>query len=264
MTPRYDDALADILTGAKNWQMWGRMGWQEVRRRYRRTAIGPFWTTLSLGVFILTLGFLYAHLWQQNPKEFLPFLCSGMITWVFISSIVTEGCTVFTSAESLIKQINVPYTLLVCAVVWRNLIVFLHNLLIFVLLVPYSGIPITGYTLLLFPGLLIISLSGVWVAALFGTLCARYRDVQQVVTTVLQIALFVTPIFYSPAQLQGGLVKIALFNPLYHYIELVRLPLMGQPPSGLDYAVGVAGTLLGWAFTFDLYSRFRRRVPYWL
>lgn len=77
MTPRYDDALADILTGAGNWQMWSRMGWQEVRRRYRRTAIGPFWTTLSLGVFILSLGFLYAHLWQQNPKEFLPFLAPG-------------------------------------------------------------------------------------------------------------------------------------------------------------------------------------------
>jgi ABC-type polysaccharide/polyol phosphate export permease len=264
MTPQYDDALADILGGARNWRMWGRMGWQEVRRRYRRTVIGPFWTTLSLGVFVFTLGFLWAHLWQQNPKEFLPFFCSGMITWVFISSIVTEGCTAFTAAEPLIKQLNVPYTLLTCTLVWRNLIVFLHNLLIFILLVPYAGIPINWMTLFVFPGLLIISLSGVWVAALLGTLCARYRDVQQLITTVLQIALFVTPIFYSPSQLHGGLVKIAQLNPLYHYIELVRLPLMGQLPSGLDYAVGIGGTVLGWAFTFDLYSRFRRRVPYWL
>jgi homopolymeric O-antigen transport system permease protein len=264
MTPHYDDSFADVFNGVTNWRMWSRMGWQELRRRYRRTVIGPFWTTLSLGVFIFTLGFLWAHLWREDPKAYLPFLCSGMITWVFISSIVTEGCSAFTSAESLIKQINVPYTLLICTVVWRNLMVFIHNFVIFVLLVPYAGVLVNGNTLLVLPGMLIICLSGIWVVALLGMVCARYRDVQQLVTTLLQIALFLTPIFYSPAQLQGGMVSIAQYNPLYHYIELVRLPLLGQLPSALDYAIGIGGTVLGWAFTFDLYSRFRRRVPYWL
>jgi ABC-type polysaccharide/polyol phosphate export permease len=264
MTPHYDDAVADIIGGATNWRMWTRMGWQEIKRRYRRTAIGPFWTTLSLGVFVFSLGFLYAHLWHQNAKSYLPYFASGMITWVFVSSIITEGCTTFTAAESLIKQINLPYMLLTCTAVWRNIVVFAHNMLVFLVIIPYAGIPVNWNTLLLLPGMLILSVTGLWVASLLGMLCARYRDIQQLVTALLQIALFITPIFYSTKQLSGTVTKVAALNPLYHYIQIVRMPMLGQLPSRLDYAVAIGGTVLGWAFTFMLYSRFRRRVAYWL
>jgi ABC-type polysaccharide/polyol phosphate export permease len=76
--------------------------------------------------------------------------------------------------------------------------------------------------------------------------------------------MFVTPIFYAPDQLQGGMVKIVEFNPLYHYVEIVRLPMLGQAPALYTYGVTVGGTILGWLATLYFYSRFRRRIPYWL
>jgi ABC-type polysaccharide/polyol phosphate export permease len=154
--------------------------------------------------------------------------------------------------------------MLACVVVWRNFVVFLHNALIFVGVAIYGGIPFNLNTLLVIPGLVLIGLTGVWVATLLGLLCLRFRDIQQLVSSVLQIAMFVTPIFYSPDQLQGRMVEIVRFNPLYHYVEVVRLPMMGMAPSAYSYGVTIGCTIFGWLATIYIYSRFRRRLPYWL
>ena len=60
-----------------------------------------------------------------------------------------------------------------------------------------------------------------------GLACIRFRDIQQLVATVLLMALFVTPIFWSPQQLNGPLATFEQYNILYHYVAIVRDPLMG-------------------------------------
>jgi len=263
MTPQFDEAFRDIA-GASNFPMWGRLGWQDVRRRYRRTSIGPFWTTLSLAIFVGILGLMWSNLWKVDPKQYLPYLTSGMLTWVLFSTMVTEGCTTLISAEALIKQLRISYTVLACATVWRNLVVFAHNLVIFVVVCLYAGLWPTWFTLFLIPGVVVLCANGVWIALLLGLVCARYRDIQQVVTSVLQVSMFVTPIFWSPAQLTGRAIILADFNPLYHYIEIVRDPLLGRPPSAMSWLVVILMTVIGWSITLFMFGRFRRRIPYWL
>jgi len=264
MTPQYDLAFRDIVGGLLNWRMWGRLGWQETKRRYRRTLIGPFWTTLSLGIFIFALGIVWAQLWKQNPKTYLPFLASGMLAWVLVSSVITEGCVVFTSGENLIKSLRVSYTTLTCAIVWRNLIVLMHNCIIFIAVMIYASVPVTWNSLLIVPGLLLIAINGIWVIILLGLLCSRFRDVQQVTTSILQVAMFVTPIFWAPQQLGARFSKLVDFNVLFHFVDVLRAPLLGRAPSPWTYAMVLACTIMGWALTVMIYSRFRRRLAYWL
>ena len=264
MTPQYDVALADFGQGMSAWPMWGRLGWQEIKRRYRRTVIGPFWTTLSLGFFIFALGTVWARLWNQDPKTFLPFLCAGMLPWAMVSTMMIEGCQTFISGAEVIKQLRFPYTILSCTVVWRNVIVFLHNLLIFVAVGLYVGVPVTSATLLVVPGLALVCLNGVWAATLLGLLCARFRDIQQVVSSILQVALFITPIFFEAKQLGPQFARFVDFNPLFHYVDIVRSPLLGRWPAAWSWWATLSGTAAGWGITLWMFSRFRRRVPYWL
>jgi ABC-type polysaccharide/polyol phosphate export permease len=149
-------------------------------------------------------------------------------------------------------------------VVWRNLIVFLHHLVIYVVVMFYAGIAVTPNTLLVLPGLFLVLINGIWVSTLLGLMCSRFRDIQQIVGSVLQISMFVTPIFWVPEQLGGRFIKFVDFNPLYHYVDIVRSPLLGRAPSMWSWEIVVAGTLIGWALTLILFSRFRRRLPYWL
>jgi homopolymeric O-antigen transport system permease protein len=264
MVPQYDVALADFARGASAWQMWGRLGWQEIKRRYRRTAIGPFWTTLSLGIFITVLGFVWAGLWGQDPKTYLPFLCAGMISWNLVQANINDGCVVFVGGEAFIKQLPFPYSMLAWSVVWRNLILFAHNLVIFLAVALYAGVPVTPASLLVVPGVILNSLNGVWIAMVLGVVCARYRDVQQLVGSVLQIAMFVTPIFFMREQLGPRLDRLVDYNLLYHHVEIVRAPLLGQAPAAWSWCMVALSLVAGWAATLWFYSRFRRRVPYWL
>jgi len=264
MVPQYEVAVRDLIGGILNWRMWGRLGWQETKRRYRRTLIGPFWTTLSLGIFIFALGIVWAQLWNQDPKTYLPFLASGMLAWVLVASMISEGCVVFTSSENLIKSLRVNYTTLTCAVIWRNLIVLLHNFVIFIAVMIYAGLPVTWSYLLIVPGILLIAINGIWIITLVGLLSSRFRDVQQVITSILQVAMFVTPIFWSPQQLGARLGNFVDFNVLYHFVDILRAPLLGRAPSLRTYVMVLACTVMGWFLTVMVYSRFRRRLAYWL
>src|SRR5262249_14157688 len=162
-----------------------------------------------LGLFVTVLGLVWANLWHRDPKVYLPYLTSGMICWVLFSSICSDGCVTYIVSDKLLKQLRISYTLLSCVNVWRNSVLFLHNLSIYVLVGIYAGLAIKWATLLVIPGLVLFWLNAVWITTLLGAVTARYRDVQQLVGTLLQISLFLTPIFWSTDQLTGNTVILA-------------------------------------------------------
>ena len=131
----YATARADIIDGLLAFRIWTRLGWQEVKRRYRRTVFGPFWATLSIGMFIGGMVFIWAPLFNTDVSSYLPFLSAGLVTWAYTTAIITEGCTAFTAGAGIITQLNFPYTILNFMVIWRNIIVFFHNVLIVVIVI---------------------------------------------------------------------------------------------------------------------------------
>lgn len=264
MTPDYRRALIDIIAGAENWRVWTRMGWQEIRRRYRRTMLGPFWVTLSLGLFVGGMGFVWAPLFKVPVKDYLPFVTTGMICWTFTSSIIIEGCSTYTSAESLIKQLSLPLSMLNWMLVCRNTIVLFHNLLIAIIVYAALGIIPSLNFLLFFPGLVLVCINGVWMGILLGMVSARFRDVPQLVGSLVQVMMFVTPVFWYASQLSAARANLLLYNPLMHLIDVIRMPLLGQAPTLLNYAVVIGMALTGWSLAIFVFARFRRRIAYWL
>lgn len=257
-------ALIDVIAGIRANEMWGRLGWRENKRRYRRTVFGPFWTTVSLAIFVVALGLVWSNLWHKDPKQYLPFLTSGMLCWVLLATICNEGCNAFVGAEAIIKQLRISYTLLACATVWRNVVVFFHNFCVYVLIFIYAGLSLTWSNLLVIPGLLLLCINGLWIAIALGVMCARYRDVQQLVTNLLQIALFLTPIFWSSDQLNGRASILADYNPLYHLISVARDPMLGKAPALEHWVAAGLLAVFGWALAIYLLTKLRHRIVYWL
>jgi ABC-type polysaccharide/polyol phosphate export permease len=263
MKPQYGRVRSDLVTGLTDWRMWSRLGWADVRRRYRRTLIGPFWTSISLSVFVVALAVVWSTLWHQELRTYLPFLCAGMVSWGLIATTITEGCQCFVAQEGLIKQVRFEFSMLAAAVVWRNLIVLAHNLVVYAAVALIFEPPIGWATLLVIPGLALVAINLTWLTLLSGLLTARFRDVQQLVNMGIQIALFVTPVFWGAQQFSGHRIVYEA-NPLFHLVDVVRSPLLGAAPSALSYTFLAVTALAGWALTFDVYSRFRRRLAYWL
>ena len=265
MQANYRGTLKDIRDGLLNWPMWTRLAWSDVKGRYRRTVLGPFWATMSLGVVIFAMSVVMARLFNADLKQFLPYLTSGMVTWTLIAALINEGTSVFISAETLIKSLRFPLTTLVCNLVWRNIIIFGHNIMIYALVMVFTGIPLTWSTLLIFPGVLLVAVNAMWIAIVLGIFGARFRDVPPVVSSVLQIVVFITPIFWNAQQIKGmtGFILTDL-NVFYHFVEIIRSPLLGQSPPNLSWLVAVGVGVLGWSVMLAMFSRFRRRIAYWL
>jgi ABC-type polysaccharide/polyol phosphate export permease len=263
--PLAKSGLRDLMDGLMRVDLWGRLGWLEVKRRYRRTVIGPFWSVISLAVFVATIGSVGVALWNQNPSQYLPYLTAGMLAWLMISNSITEACTLFIAGSNLYRQARLDYSLLVYALIWRNLLVFLHHLLVYTLVVLVLAPRIISPTIiLLVPGLLLVIINGVWVSLLLGLLCLRFRDVQQMVINLTQTAMLVTPIFWPIDQVRGTVrVMFAHLNPLYHCIEVVRAPLLGAVPTRGSYIALIAIAIVGWATTHFAFALFRKRIAYW-
>jgi homopolymeric O-antigen transport system permease protein len=265
LRPLTKTGIRDLRDGLARPDLWGRLGWLEVKRRYRRTVIGPFWSVVSLAIFVITIGTVGASLWNLDVVEYVPYLTAGMVVWLMISACVSEACTVFVTNANLYRNARFDFSLLIYALVWRNVIVLLHHLMVYslivVVLAPYL---LSAATLLVIPGLLLILINGVWVTLLLGMLCLRFRDVQQLMGNVMQIAMLITPIFWPIEQLKGAVrLTFVHLNPLYHCIEVVRAPLLGKVPTFGNYLAVIAIALVGWVITHLLFTRFRKRISYW-
>ncbi|MCF7983335.1 MAG: ABC transporter permease [Thiohalocapsa sp.] len=259
----YQKAVADIVGGWRRRSLWGTMGLQDIRQRYRRSVIGPFWLTISMGVMVAALGVLYGAIFGQELGDYLPYLAAGFVTWGLVSSMVLDGGRAFISGEGLIKQLNAPLSVHVYRQVWGNLIVFLHNIWIYFLVAMWFGQYPSWTTLLVVPAIAIILVNGMWMGLLLGLLSTRFRDIPQIIGSVVQVMFFITPIIWKTDMLPGRALFLDL-NPFYYYVQLVRAPMMGHLPS-LEIIAGVVLlTVLGWGAALFFYTAYRWRLAYWV
>lgn len=259
------EAFADIGAALEKHHLATTFSWQDVAQRYRRSRVGVFWLTINMGVLIGALGFVFGTLFRSPMEEFLPYICVSLIIWSFISTAINEGCTAFISAEGIILQVRMPLFTHVLRTLYRNAIILGHNILIYpVVLLAVGRVP-TWDVFLAVPGFIILSLNLLWIMLILGLLCARYRDMTQVMQNLLQVIMYLTPVMWMPRTLPEGISRLLLdLNPFYHLISVVRDPLLGQLPSVASWTACIAFAIVGWTVALLLFDRYRHRIPYWL
>lgn len=218
-----------------------------------------------MGVMIASIGFVFGQIFNSPMKEYLPFLAAGIIFWGFISGVINEGCLGFVAAEGMIKQLPIPLFVHILRVVWRNVLIMLHNLAILPVVMLFLGVPITPYIFLVLPGLVLILLNLTWVALLLGIVCTRYRDMSNIISSILQVAFYITPIMWMPNLLPARSSTLLLdSNPFYHLLEIIRSPILGQWPNETSWLVALGMAVLGWVITLKVFGRYQHRLAYWL
>ncbi len=261
---QFREACTDIVAGIVNWRVWYFLGLTDIRLRYRRTIIGPFWMTLSTGIMITAMGFVWGILFKADLEQFFPYLAAGLVTWFLISTMVTESTDAISGRPDSLKDFNLPISYIALRLVLRNFIVFLHNVIVyFVVALVFGTGFLTAFLPLALLGLFLLLVNGVWISIIISIVGARFRDIQQLVTAVMTILFLITPIMWQ-RHLLGENQFIAILNPVTHFIELVRQPLLGYPPPILSLVVILCITVIGWTGALLLLARTRRRIVFWL
>jgi lipopolysaccharide transport system permease protein len=242
------------------------LGWQDIRQSYRRSVFGQLWITVGMAVTIAAIGIVFGTIFGTPMQVFLPYLASGLIMWALIAGILNEGNQAFIAAEGMIKQLPLPKIVYIVRVVWRNLIVSAHNIVIFPIVILIVG-GSTSWAILFWPlGVLIAvtALSGL--ALIFGIVAARYRDLPQIVNAALTVAFYVTPVIWIRESIgENELVNAMVsFNPLNHILQVARLPLIGQYPSIENWTWVIISAAVFWTVGMLLFKRFEKRIAYWV
>lgn len=253
----------DLRHGLAEYELWSFMGWQDIRQRYRRTILGPWWLAISTGLLVLGLGFLWSEIFRVDVESFLPFFVIGYVLWMFLSGVINEACTGFTQFDGFIKQQRIPFSVYLYRIGMRHVIILVHNAVVVVMFVLWSGPTWSINILWAIPGLLVFGATVLMMSVPVAVLCTRFRDLPLIVSNVLQMVFFFTPIFWRPDRLRN-FRWIADYNPFAHLIDIVRLPLLGMAPEAQlwIWSIGILAVSIG--FSAWLLGRYGHRVAYWL
>jgi lipopolysaccharide transport system permease protein len=166
------------------------------------------------------------------------------------------------NAGGMIKAVNMPILIHVMRMVHRNLIIFLHNIAIIPIIWLVYPWHIGVQSLLAPVGLLIVYVAVVSGSVVVSMICVRYRDVPPVMTSVLQLLFFVSPIIWVPENIKGGGLFVAL-NPVAYLLAITRDPIMGTSPHVLNWIGAILFVALATAVMAYVYTRYRSRIVYW-
>jgi ABC-type polysaccharide/polyol phosphate export permease len=144
-----------------------------------------------------------------------------------------------------------------------QILIFAHNLLIVVLVLLFYPPPLSWQLLLAPLGIFMIAINGIWLGILLGLLCTRFRDVSQIVGSLIQIMFFLTPIMWK-VEMLGRFQWTAMWNPLYHFLEIVRGPLVGNALNTSSWMAVLGITVAGFAIAIVTFGQFRNRIAYWV
>ena len=265
-------AFGDLTAGWQHRELWSHLGWQDIKQRYRRSVLGPIWITISMAVTAVALGLLYSQLFGLPLDFFLPYVTVGFIVWGFIQKCISDGSEIFISNEGLIRHLPAPISVHVYRMVWRNILFFAHNLIVYfvMLAIFYSDKFHVGWgSLLAIPAFALLVVNGMWVGLLMGIVATRFRDIPPVTESVVQLMFFMTPIVWVYDDLLNGAkvppgARLVEFNPFLHFVEIIRRPMLGQSFVLHYWVVALVITVAGWLLTLLFLRNYRARVSYWV
>lgn len=242
------------------------LGWQDVKQAYRRSALGPFWITISMAIQILTIGIVFGIIFKAELDSYLPFVATSTILWNYFYSLLVDSAQSFIYSEPIIKQYKLPHTIYLARAAWKNIIILGHNLVLLpIIFVYFTKLPKLEIVYLI-PGLLLTSLVLFQLGRLLALISVRYRDVPLIIQSTLNVVYFVTPVMWYPDLINNNSLAHFLLglNPFYHLLQIVRLPLLGESPTMENWLLSAGMLLVTSAATHKIYKKFESKIAYWV
>jgi lipopolysaccharide transport system permease protein len=257
-------ALAeDLELGRRQLPLVVHMAWQDIRVKYARTVLGPFWITVTLGMYVMAMAFVFGGLFNTPLAVLLPWVTLGLITFGYISNIMMESSTVLINNKSMLLQTRMSFAIWVVFVTLRNMLVAAHHLVVFVGVVILLRLEISLTWLLFIPGAVIMTVFAFGIGLIAAIASARFRDLPPLIVNLYTVGLLAVPVLWRPDDLQRYR-GIADYNPVTYLMAVVREPLLGQVPGQSTYVIAIVSAAVVVGLGFLLLAMTRRRIMLWL
>jgi ABC-type polysaccharide/polyol phosphate export permease len=256
----------DLYDSLRNPEFWALSTWLDIVVRYRQSRLGILWLMAPPIMYVWGLGFFFAKMQGAHLSQFAAHVGLGYTIFRMINTVIIDSTTAFGSSSAFILDGHLRLTDFVLRVVARAMFYF------------FMALPILAIALWVFPGVRweglamaavtfpLIVFNLIWIGVVFALVGARFPDLNQFIGNVFLFAFLFTPIIWYADAMPAESVRGAVmrFNPLFHMVEVVRAPILGETVEVLTYQYLLAMTIVGWAIAWLLYRRYSRFVPLWI
>lgn len=255
----------DFINNLKNSEIWFGVSLHDIKQRYKRSIIGPFWVTISTSIIVFFLSILYSQLFNLPLATYLPYIAVSIILWNLFSSIIIESCEVFVGSSQMLLQLRLPFYFYIFRLVSRNFIILFHNsILLLIIIFLYPGLLNLNYLFFIPISLIIYFFTGISIGMILGIFCTRFRDITQIVISIIQLSFFLTPILWKRDMVQEDRQWIIDLNIFNHYLDIFRLAFLNQEYSYNSLLISIVTCVIFFIISFLLFLKFKKKINYWL
>lgn len=254
----------DLAEGLRMSEVWRAFAWDETQQRYKRSVLGVLWIVVSYAFFVGTISFFFVGFSSLGASHFVTYVALGFAVFQLLVGNIIDGCQVFSSSANWIKSTAMPYSIYVYKSISRSLFPFALQFCVALVLMVSLGWRPSWLALLAIPALAVFILYAVALQYFLGLVAARYRDINHLTGTITRVLIFMTPILWVREESTGVRALLADINPLTHFLEIFRNPLMGAEPRLLSWGVVLGVTAAFWLAAAVASVFMRRRLPFWI
>jgi ABC-2 type transport system permease protein len=242
---------------------------RDLKVRYRRSAIGFLWTMLQPLLMMLVLRTVFSTLFlaksAEVPQNYEIYVLAGILFWNFFSQSIVASMNSLRGNAQLLQKLPVPKAVFPLATVLSGLVNLVFALLPLFVLLVVTGHPLSPALLFLPIAILIAALFTLGAGLLLSPLAVFFSDVVELITVLLTLLFYLTPVIYPKDIVPENLRWVVRFNPIRSILEVFRDPIyQGEIPPLSHLTVSIVIALLVLALGAWVFRRSSDRIPFYI
>lgn len=186
----------------------------ELRTRYKGSVLGFLWTFVNPLLTLLVYSIVFSTVLRIKMADYASFLLVGLLSWNMFASAIQSSAGVVLRQAGLVKKVYFPRQLLPLAVVGSNLLNFVFSCCILLPFLVIRGHAPGVNWLWLFPLTLTEAIMAAGFSFFASAINVYLRDVEHILSIILMLWFYVTPIVYSPYMIPHRLLQLFKLNPV--------------------------------------------------
>lgn len=252
--------LQDIVEGIKKKAVWSALATEDITDQHRRTTLGPVWLLLNYLAFALTFIAIFSN--RELGVNFPGYVAIGLFVWLYILEVVTMSVSLFIREENFIKGTTLPLSVYVMRLFMQSVIRACFAFAGCMMILFYAEVGLSPYWLYSLAGMLLIAITTPAAIILLSIAGAFFPDIQFVVTNIMRLGMFLTPIFWVDNAQSGLRAILAFWNPFAYFLDIVRAPILEQTVPVHSFGFCLLFCLLIWFLAVYVLGANRKRVAF--
>jgi lipopolysaccharide transport system permease protein len=215
--------------------IWINDAWNDLQAQFRRSTLGPLWISVNAIVFTIGVSLVFSNSSSISFGQYVYYVYTGIWVWQFFQGLILQGSmSLVNSAQNLLNLSISPIIYLVQNT-FKIVLTWFFGIPVYILLLLLNDQDVNLWPLISLMNLFVVAVIVTLLQVVLSVLTLIYRDIFQIISNLMQLLFFLTPIVWIATPTNRIHVILTEFNPLYWMITFVREPLRLQSPSSITY-----------------------------